>query len=98
MGDIMDNQIAWLAEKFSSMLKDDARQRFLSSLKHTPEYVVKVFAHDMDQMLMEYTFAKGGVAVANSLDSNDDAYTSLAKVVVKYMTDEFLKEELTEIA
>lgn len=94
---MVSDQTKWVAEKLSARLLGEARQKFLEDLKHNPEYVVEVFKHDIEELLMQYVIEEREAGFISTDPGNSNSFVACTKHIVKYMQDELLKDELAQI-
>jgi len=90
--------IIWLGKKLNDLIPKEGRQRFLNDLKNNQEYVVKIFAHDLDNLFMQYMLeTKNGELIVSAVEGDPNVYVTYAKAVVAHMRDELLKSELESV-
>ena len=89
--------IKWMANKLSDQLKGDSRKNFLDALKHNQEFVVKVFAQDVERLAMNYTMETKKTIGWHCAKEDPNCFETCAKAIKDYMHDEMLVEELATI-
>jgi hypothetical protein len=88
--------VKWMARKLSDGVKGSARKNFLEALRNDQEYVIEIFAHDVEGLSMNYCMETGQQAYLNREEGDRDPYVSCAKAILAYMCDEMLKDELSK--
>ncbi len=91
------DQIKWMAKKLFSLLEGEARQNFLKSLKYDRDFVVRVFAQDVEGLMMEYTMSEHKATFVNVDKGDQNVFITCAKNIAEYMHEEMLKDELAQI-
>lgn len=93
-----DELIVWMAKTLSDEIKGPSREGFLRSLKYDKDKVVNEFITDIEQLLMLYRFREDEVSCASTDIDHPEPFINCAKLIVEYMRDDLLKDELEQIS
>jgi hypothetical protein len=95
--DMVTDLIVWMAEKLNKLVPSTGRSKFLDDLMNNEDFVVNVFACDVESLIAEYTCKTGEVTCLNTAGGDKNCFVTCAKAIVRYMKDEMLKDELAAL-